>query len=101
MDWQDTIVAPASAAGRGARGIVRASGPEVPRLVRACFRTSDALPASTSGAYALTGMFLASPPLGEVPCQVLVWPTRRSYTRQQAAEFHLPGSPPILTAAVD
>src|SRR5207248_7990151 len=38
--------------------------------------------------------------LGEVPLVLYLWPTGRSYTRQPSAELHLPGSPPILEAAL-
>jgi tRNA modification GTPase len=38
--------------------------------------------------------------LGPVPCDVYLWPTHRSYTRQPVAEIHLPGSPPLVDAAL-
>jgi tRNA modification GTPase len=109
MDWdlEETIVAPASAPGGAARSIVRASGGLVPKLLADCFRPTDHhgttpfLAAARQVPHALSGSFLARDPLGEIPCQVLVWPTTRSYTRQLAAEFHLPGSPPILAAVIE
>jgi tRNA modification GTPase len=105
-DWQETIVAPASAPGGAARGIVRTSGDQVPTLLARCFRPTE--PPVLEGAsrprpaaHRMSGHFLAGPPWGEIPCLVLHWPTRRSYTRQVAAEFHLPGSPPLVAAAVE
>src|SRR5205807_699202 len=38
--------------------------------------------------------------LGDVPATIYVWPTVSSYTRQPTAELHLPGSPPLLEAAL-
>ncbi len=35
-----------------------------------------------------------------VSAAALVWPTDRSYTGQPSAELHLPGSPPIVEAAL-
>jgi tRNA modification GTPase len=35
-----------------------------------------------------------------VPAILYLWHTTRSYTRQPSAELHLPGSPPILQAAL-
>ncbi len=38
--------------------------------------------------------------LHQVPCDLFVWPTRRSYTRQPVVELHTFGSPPLLEALV-
>jgi tRNA modification GTPase len=38
--------------------------------------------------------------LGRVPCDLYVWPGKRSYTGQPAAEFHTIGAPPVLDAVV-
>jgi tRNA modification GTPase len=38
--------------------------------------------------------------LSDVPCDLYLWPNARSYTQQPSAELHLPGSPPILQAAL-
>jgi tRNA modification GTPase len=101
MDWQDTIVAPASAVGGAARGIIRVSGPEIPHLVATCFQSvTSSLPA-TGGTRLLTGNLLAPAPVGKIPCQLVYWPTSRSYTGQRAAEFHLPGSPPLIAIGVE
>jgi tRNA modification GTPase len=35
-------------------------------------------------------------PLGNVPVEMLVWPTRRSYTRQPSVEIHGTAAPPVL-----
>ena len=38
---------------------------------------------------------------GTQPVLVLWWPGPRSYTREDVAEFHLPGAPPLLAAALE
>src|SRR5262249_27089380 len=36
----------------------------------------------------------------QLPCDLFLWPTRRSYTRQPLAEVHTFGSPPLLDAVL-
>jgi tRNA modification GTPase len=95
----DTIAAIASAPGGAARGIVRLSGPNVLHCLRAIFHSSDKSeiqvpthPRAIEGSLDLVD--IGSP----VPCDLFLWPDGRSYTGQMAAEFHTPGSPPLLDA---
>ncbi|MEX0938109.1 MAG: tRNA modification GTPase [Pirellulales bacterium] len=97
----DTVAAIATAPGGAARGIVRLSGPEVRAVVQRCFTPDDAAlleqcqrPTSTSGRLHLIDL------RRELPCQLLLWPGERSYTRQPSAELHTIGSPPLLQAAM-
>jgi tRNA modification GTPase len=101
MDLDDTIAAIASAPGGALRGIVRISGPQCIACVRSLVRAQDrlALDAIKRPSCLRTAISLGAP-LGEVPLTLYVWPTARSYTRQPSAELHLPGSPPILEAAL-
>jgi tRNA modification GTPase len=99
--FDDTIVAIASAAGGAARGIVRLSGPDVVDCLEPWFTPDGAidlaavrLPQAISGLLRLEGF--SSP----APCDLYLWPTKASYTRQPTAEMHLPGSPPLLAATV-
>ncbi|MEX2560316.1 MAG: tRNA modification GTPase [Pirellulales bacterium] len=96
----DTIAAVASAPGGAARGIVRLSGPGVVECVSRSFEPDQAVElADVTRPTMLTGCLnlgLASP----LPCQVYLWPGRRSYTRQPSAELHTIGSPPLLEAAL-
>lgn len=97
----DTIAAIASAPGGGLRGVIRISGMSTVPCVASCFRAErgkdlGALRFPT----VVRGTLQADPTLGEVPCDVFLWPTNRSYTRQPAAELHLLGSPPILEAVL-
>jgi tRNA modification GTPase len=101
MDLDDTIAAIASAPGGALRGIVRLSGPRALECVASLVPSSAESPASNCQYSTCTpAMLRLPPPLGEVPAIVYLWPTTRSYTRQPSAELHLPGSPPILEAAL-
>src|SRR5690348_14975274 len=90
----DTIVALASAAGPGARAIVRVSGPDTLAVVAAVFRPADALQPKrrclVEGAAHLAG--LASP----LPADLYFWPAPHSYTGQDVAELHTLSSPPLI-----
>ncbi len=101
MNVDDTIAAISSAPGGGMRGIVRLSGPEVLSCLADCFRSNrDTAPAVLRTATALDGSLLVPPPIGELPCDLYLWPDARTYTRQPVAEIHTIGSPPLLEAAL-
>jgi len=97
----DTIVAIASPAGAGIRGIVRVSGLNAIECVSQVFSSNDT---------ALDWENLTAPSVFEgnlrhgdqlIPGRLLVWPTARSFTKQPAAEFHTIGSRPLLELAVE
>ncbi len=97
----DTIAAVASAPGGALRGIVRVSGPETVAVLAKCFQTRGGLSLTiVSAPQRIEGIVSIGGSLGDVPCDVYLWPTQRSYTRQPAAELHTIGSPPILEAIV-
>jgi tRNA modification GTPase len=97
FDLDDTIAAIATAAGGGLRGIVRVSGPRSMEIAAHLFGgdMSTALPTCRRGTICLPRE------LGSVPVTLYLWPTTRSYTGQPSAELHLPGSPPLLEAALE
>ncbi len=98
-DTDDTIVAIASAPGQGPRGIVRLSGPNTIGVLESCFTAHDCRSLrAVVAAQHIAGSIDVSLPIGKVPCELLLWPSQRSYTRQVAAELHLPGAPPLLNA---
>lgn len=99
MNVDDTIAAVASAPGGAYRGVVRLSGPQVAACLTACFR-SGTQPAAVSAASVLSGQLSLGQPLGDVACDLYLWPGARSYTRQPVAELHTIGSPPVLQAAL-
>jgi tRNA modification GTPase len=97
----DTIVAIASPPGGAMRGIVRLSGPDLRRCLESCFRPDPPLgmtlvtrPTVVPGVLWLSGF--ASP----APCELYLWPGKRSYTGQPVAEVHTIGSPPLLEAVM-
>lgn len=103
LDLTDTIAAIASAPGGGVRGILRLSGPSVVACLQRFFRIATGERADLANIRRptrLSGFVQLGRVLGEVPCDLYLWPTSRSYTRQPSAELHLPGSPPILQAAL-
>ena len=96
----DTIVAIASPPGGAARGILRLSGPDVTGCVKRVFRADDNRDLSTiTRATAIPGSLLWGGHASPLPCDLYLWPDRRSYTGQPMAEIHTFGSPPLLEAA--
>ena len=101
MDLDDTIAAIASAPGSAVRGIVRLSGPQAIACVEHIAEfPADAPTVSREHASCTPALIHLPPPLGAIPAIIYLWPTSRSYTRQPSAELHLPGSPPLLQAAL-
>jgi len=98
MHLDDTIVALASAAGSGARAVVRLSGPDSLRVAQTIFTPTSPIDAAVRrlhpGSIALP--ILASP----LPADLLVWPAPRTYTGQPMAELHLVSSPPLVELAI-
>jgi tRNA modification GTPase len=90
----DTIAALATAAGPGARAIVRVSGPDTFAVVTSVFRSASSLEpkrrALVEGALHLPD--LASP----LPADLYLWPAPHSYTGQDVAEIHTLSSPPLV-----
>jgi tRNA modification GTPase len=97
----DTIVAVASAASGGARGIVRLSGPDVRACIGRVFRgdVDVDLPA-LAGPTVVAGSLHLGGTHSPLPCELYLWPPGRSYTREPVAEIHTFGSPPLLEIVV-
>lgn len=103
LDLDDTIVALASPPGPALRGIVRVSGVETADVVARLFK-----PDADSGKWRLsklprrfTGQLTLPSIIVPVPAALMYWPTRRSYTGQPMAEFHLSGSIPLVEATLE
>jgi tRNA modification GTPase len=94
MHPDDTIVALSSAAGPGARAVVRLSGPRGFGVVASVFQSHDAMVAKQRrwyrGRVTLPGV--AAP----LPADLYAWPGPRSYTGQDVAELHTLSCPPLL-----
>jgi tRNA modification GTPase len=101
FDLDDTIAAIASAPGGARRGIVRLSGPAVSSIVGQVFRSPSSQTLEPVQASCTRGQLTLPRDLPPVPATLYLWPTERSYTRQPSAELHLPGSPPLLEAALE
>src|SRR5262245_4956143 len=97
-DLRDTIVTLTSAAGPGARAIVRLSGADALRIAATVFSPADALfpprRRRFEGHLRLPGV--ASP----LPADLYSWPAPGSYTGQELVELHTLSSPPLVEALV-
>ncbi|MCI0333817.1 MAG: 50S ribosome-binding GTPase [Planctomycetes bacterium] len=98
----DTICAIGTATGGAARGMVRVSGPNAIDVIARLFETADGtLLNSIASPIALAGratIRLGDDSLHELPCDAMLWPTARSYTREPVVELHTLGSPPLVEA---
>jgi tRNA modification GTPase len=91
-----TIAAVSSPPGPGLRAVIRVSGPEAARLVRETARLTTPFDPGRRAAH--RGRFLDG--RGEQPLLLLWMPGPHSYTREDVAELHLPGAPPLVEAAL-
>jgi len=103
LDLNDTIVALASPPGPAARGIIRVSGASTADVVAKIFcpDVDSATWRSANLPRRFTGVLQLPAIIVPVPAALMFWPTRRSYTGQPMAEFHLTGSVPLLEAAME
>lgn len=96
----DTIAALASAAGPGARGIIRISGSDcravLDRVVEWSAR-ADSLRGSQ--AHVHNALICVAGDV-KLPAIVYLWPGTRSYTGQPLAEIHTTSSPPLVEAVL-
>lgn len=97
----DTIVAISSPAGCSPRGIIRLSGPASLRLAGVLFTCQSAgnLDAAPGHRRFFGRMALDSEV--SIPAELYVFRAPASYTRQDVAELHTIGSPPVLAMAVE
>jgi tRNA modification GTPase len=100
LGLEDTICAIATAAGSALVGVVRISGRNAAGVVGRMGRYVQPLEVFRRASL-LEGEVDLPQELGAVPVRLYWWPTARSYTREPCAELHLPGSPPILAAALE
>ena len=99
VDVEDTVAAIATAPGSAARGIVRVSGREALACVaRCCSPETRTQLGHSKGSYRSPAKIQTAPPISEVPVDLFVWPTERSFSRQPTVEIHTIGSPPLLGA---
>ena len=94
---EDLIVAPGSAPGAAARAVVRLAGPNAMALTLRLFSGAEQPRPGhwAEGVLNLPGF--DSP----IPALAAVWATGKSYTGQEMAEWHIPGSPALVDVAID
>ncbi len=99
----DTIAAPASPPGAAERGIIRISGPQMLSIVRSVFRPGSGFEQWMNARVPSRFPGVADiPSLGvPLPVQLMLWPTRHSFTGQPMAEFHCLSSPPLMDALLE
>lgn len=100
LQFDDTIVALASAPGAGAAGLIRISGSEILPCLEACFE-SDADWQRPRRAMRHPGALRLAGSETRLPGALYYWPTSRSFTGQPLAEFHTVSAPPLLEAALE
>lgn len=98
MAGDTTIAAIATPPGPGRRGILRVSGPRAAELVRATLHAPAAPFEAERARQWLRGRFADG--RGLQPLTLLWMRGPRSYTREDVAEFHLPGAEPLLACAL-
>lgn len=94
----DTIAAIASPPGPARRGILRLSGPDSARLVRATFTAAAGSFDAARPRALLSGRL--DDGRGGQPAMLLWMRAPRSFTREDVAELHLRGAEPLLRAAL-
>ncbi|TWT77070.1 tRNA modification GTPase MnmE [Posidoniimonas polymericola] len=103
-DETDTIAAIASARGAAARGVIRVAGPDAVRVVAGRLDEDSAGRLTAARRPVLIEGGRLRLELAGVDrtaaADLYVWPDQRSYVRQPSVELHLPGSPPLLEAAL-
>ncbi|MEO2046789.1 MAG: GTPase [Pirellulales bacterium] len=102
----DTIAAIGTALGGATRGMVRLSGPQMVQCLAHCFQSEPPDRVTTAvRPQVISGKLVVDCPWREsplaIPCDLFLWPSSRSYTRQPTAELHLPGSAPLLEMVLD
>jgi tRNA modification GTPase len=97
----DTIVAISSPVGSSPRGIIRLSGPDAFEFVSRVFRSDGPAPSNqVRGYHRMFGRAIVSEGVS-VPAEFYAFRAPASYTRQDVAELHLVGSPPVLAMLLE
>ncbi len=93
MQSNDTIVAISSPAGSAPRGIIRLSGPQSWAIAQGVLR-----PLAPIRPYCWIDAWLDDPAL---PVGLMLFQAPRSFTGQDVAELHIPGSPALLAMTME
>lgn len=95
----DTIVAVSSAVGPAVRAIIRLSGPNAWPILRTLFPSEGPHRLEPRVGYETKLVGVASLP--PIPVMVIPFLAPHSYTGQDLAELHLPGSPVLVQAVLE
>lgn len=98
---EDTIVAISSAAGHAPRGIVRLSGPDALAIASRLFHSTAGPPLHEQVGFRRIIGTVHAGQTAPVPGEVYLFRAPHSYTRQDCAEIHTIGSPPLLAMVVN
>jgi len=93
-----TIACVSSPPGGGARAVLRLSGPDAGRLIAERFTAVDGAAPEVPVRGVYRGRFEDGG--GSVPCLWFWMPGPASFTREDVSELHIPGSPPLVEAAL-
>ncbi len=93
---EDTIVALSSAAGPGARAVVRLSGPNARAVVDAVFLASRDRQGAASGRVLQPGSLTLTGVHSPLPATLYFFAAPNTYTGQDLAELHAVSSPPLV-----
>ncbi len=102
---KDTIVSQSTPAGSSCRAVIRFSGPEALRIVARLFKRSGAGGSkpdefsNVSTYLSLSGTVCVSESM-ELPAKLYIMKAPFSYTRQDVAELHVPGSAPLASLII-
>src|SRR5579884_535023 len=91
---QDTIVALSSAAGPGARAVIRLTGPAAFSVAGRTVTTERRL--TRLPKRSLMAGRVNLPGLAPLPADLICWPAPHSYTGQDLFEIHTVSSPPLV-----
>lgn len=97
-DLNDTIVALASAAGPGARAIIRLSGQITHRILRSLMPELNVDP--TQPRQWASGAMVTPEIHSPLPAEIYLWRGPRSYTGQDLAEIHTVSAPALVQIVV-
>ena len=95
--FDETIIAPASAPGSAARGILRLSGPKSVQSLRELF---EPMVEGQTENRIVSGSFFPWDRRRPVPATIFYWPKGHGYTGEESLEIHTVGSPPVLDAMI-
>ena len=99
MNFEEVIIAKATAAGGAFRGILRLSGTGSLLAVRRLFQPDiDDTAAGDGETFVQTGSLFPWDNSVPVPAKIFHWQNGKSYTGQESVEIHTIGSPPVLDA---